>query len=44
MTREFLEECRAILVSDGVLVANTFSSSRLYDSESVTYGARSGCS
>lgn len=37
MTREFLEECRAILASDGVLVANTFSGSRLYDSESVTY-------
>jgi spermidine synthase len=42
MTREFLEECRAILVSDGVLVSNTFSSSRLYDSESATYRAAFG--
>lgn len=42
MTREFLEETKAILVSDGVLVANTFSSSRLYDSESVTYRAAFG--
>ena len=37
MTREFLEECKAILVPNGTLVANTFSSSRLYASESVTY-------
>lgn len=42
MTREFLEECKAILVSDGVLVANTFSQSRLYDSESLTYRAAFG--
>jgi spermidine synthase len=42
MTREFLEECRAILASGGVLVANTFSSSRLYDSESLTYRAAFG--
>ena len=42
MTREFLEECRAILASGGVLVANTFSTSRLYDSESVTYRAAFG--
>lgn len=42
MTREFLEECRAILTSDGVLVANSFSTSRLYDSESVTYRAAFG--
>lgn len=42
MTREFLEECRAILVSDGVLVANTSSTSRLYDSESLTYRAAFG--
>ncbi len=42
MTREFLEECRAILASDGVLVANTFSASRLYDSESLTYRAAFG--
>jgi len=39
MTREFLEECRELLSEDGVLVANTFSTSRLYGSESVTYEA-----
>ncbi len=37
MTAEFLEECRQLLSEDGVLVANTFSSSRLYNSESATY-------
>ncbi|HET6724552.1 MAG TPA: fused MFS/spermidine synthase [Gammaproteobacteria bacterium] len=37
MTVEFLRECRQLLAPDGVLVANTFSSSKLYDSESVTY-------
>ncbi|MGD8378683.1 MAG: fused MFS/spermidine synthase [Gammaproteobacteria bacterium] len=37
MTLEFLEECRRLLADNGVLVANTFSSSKLYDSESVTY-------
>jgi len=37
MTREFLEEVRALLTPDGVLAANTFSISRLYDHESVTY-------
>jgi len=37
LTREFLEEVKRILSPDGVLVANTFSSSRLYDHESVTY-------
>ena len=42
MTREFLEECRALLNEDGVLVANTFSSSRLYDSESATYESALG--
>lgn len=42
MTREFLEQCRELLSDDGVLVANTFSSSRLYDSESVTYEAAFG--
>lgn len=39
MTKEWLEECRKILAKGGVLVANTFSVSRLYDSESVTYAA-----
>ncbi len=37
MTREFLSEVRALLKPDGVLAANTFSSSRLYPSESATY-------
>jgi len=39
MTQEFLKEVKNLLASDGVLVANTFSSSRLYDLESVTYAA-----
>jgi spermidine synthase len=39
LTREFLEEARALLTDDGIVVANTFSISRLYDSESVTYDA-----
>ena len=39
MTREFLEEVRALLGDDGVLVANTFSISDLYDHESATYAA-----
>jgi spermidine synthase len=39
MTREFLQECQRILTPTGVLVANTFSASRLYDSESATYAA-----
>lgn len=42
MTREFLEECKRILAPGGVLVANTFSSSRLYQSESATYAAAFG--
>ncbi|MCB1694357.1 MAG: hypothetical protein KDI19_16410, partial [Pseudomonadales bacterium] len=37
MTREFLEEVKAIMTDDGVLVSNTFSTSALYDHESVTY-------
>jgi spermidine synthase len=39
LTREFLQEVKAILAPDGVLVANTFSNSALYDYESVTYRA-----
>jgi len=39
MTREFLEELKSILDNGGVLVANTFSSSVLYDHESETYKA-----
>ena len=37
LTREFLEEVKTIMTPDSVLVANTFSTSRLYDHESVTY-------
>jgi spermidine synthase len=37
LTEEFLEEVKSIMTADGVLVANTFSTSRLYDHESVTY-------
>lgn len=37
MTREFLEEVKALLPADGMVIANTFSNSRLYDAESVTY-------
>ncbi len=39
LTQEFLQEVSQILTPDGVLVANTFASSRLYDYESVTYQA-----
>jgi spermidine synthase len=39
LTREFLQEVKALLAPGGVLAANTFSSSRLYDHESVTYAA-----
>lgn len=37
LSREFLQEVKALLTDDGILVANTFSGSRLYDHESVTY-------
>lgn len=39
MTREFLTEVKALLADGGVLAANTFSLSDLYDHESVTYQA-----
>jgi spermidine synthase len=39
LTREFLAEVKALLAPRGVLVANTFSSSRLYDHESTTYAS-----
>ncbi len=39
LTKEFLLEVRALLSPDGVLAANTFTTSRLYDSESATYAA-----
>ncbi|HRD67025.1 MAG TPA: fused MFS/spermidine synthase [Candidatus Competibacter sp.] len=39
LTQEFLFEVKALLTPDGVLAANTFSSSRLYHHESTTYQA-----
>lgn len=39
LTQEYLEEVKSIMTPDGVLVANTFSRSALYDYESVTYRA-----
>ncbi len=39
LTREFLQEVSSLLGPGGVLAANTFSSSQLYDHESVTYAA-----
>ena len=37
LTREFLTEVRGLLTEQGVLAANTFSSSQLYSYESITY-------
>jgi spermidine synthase len=37
MTAEFLQEVKALLPANGMVVANTFSSSRLYGAESQTY-------
>lgn len=39
LTQEFLQEVKALLAPGGVLAANTFSSSRLYDHESTTYAS-----
>ncbi|MGC4029599.1 MAG: fused MFS/spermidine synthase [Steroidobacteraceae bacterium] len=39
LTREFLAEVKSLLTPTGVVVGNTFSSSRLYDHESTTYAA-----
>lgn len=39
MTVEFLQEMQALLSDGGVLVANTFANSELYDYESATYAA-----
>jgi spermidine synthase len=39
LTEEFLREVQGLLAPGGVLAANTFSSSGLYDHESVTYSA-----
>ncbi|QOL27212.1 fused MFS/spermidine synthase [Thalassotalea sp. LPB0316] len=37
MTQEFLQEVKNLLSADGVLSANTFSLSKLYNAESATY-------
>ncbi|MEE4246319.1 MAG: fused MFS/spermidine synthase [Kangiellaceae bacterium] len=37
MTEEFLQEVKSILSENGVVTANTFSTSKLYDHESTTY-------
>lgn len=37
LTQEFLLEIKKLLTTDGVLAANTFSTSQLYDHESTTY-------
>jgi len=37
MTVEFLEHVKAILTHDGIVVANTFTNSDLYEQESATY-------
>lgn len=37
MTTEFLKEVQQLMGTDGVLIANTFAISRLYDHESTTY-------
>jgi len=39
LTKEFLEEVRSDMAPRGVIVANTFSDSALYDHESATYRA-----
>jgi spermidine synthase len=39
LTQEFLREVQGLLAPGGVLAANTFSSSRLYDHESATYAS-----
>jgi spermidine synthase len=39
LTQEFLREVQGVLAPDGVVAANTFSSSRLYDHESATYAS-----
>lgn len=42
MTKEWLQEVKAILADGGVVIANTFSISDLYHNESVTYEAAFG--
>ena len=37
LTREFLQEVKSVLAPGGVVAANTFTASRVYDDESTTY-------
>ncbi len=39
LTKEFFEEVKSVLAEGGVIAANTFSSSKLYEHESATYHA-----
>ena len=39
LTKEFFEEVKSVLADGGVIAANTFSSSKLYEHESATYHA-----
>jgi spermidine synthase len=39
LTQEFLREVKAVMAPNGVLVANTWSTSELYDHESTTYSS-----
>lgn len=39
MSQEFLQEVKALLPEHGLVVANTFSTSKLYDAESSTYAS-----
>lgn len=39
LTREFFEEVNSVLAPNGIIAANTFSASKLYDHESATYYA-----
>ncbi|GEB69342.1 Spermidine synthase [Pseudoalteromonas carrageenovora] len=39
LTKEFFEEVQSVLADGGVIAANTFSSSKLYEHESATYHA-----
>ena len=39
LTQEYLREVKSLLGKDGVIAANTFSSSKLYNAESATYAS-----
>src|SRR5580658_3691032 len=39
LTQEFLQQVRSLLAPNGIVAANTFSTSRLYQNESATYRA-----